>query len=580
MANSADNSPDGSGSPASAEEDASGAAGMSDPDLDDLGLAIPEFRVPTGAHPAAKVPEPGPTEDLEEESDVEYELEEDFADEPTHRVDVDELLEEDSDDSDVIIEEEDDGDDDEDDGSTHSVDVDELLQEDQEAAFADEEPADQEPFDRAELVKTVRMDAFDRDEVERGAAPSFDIVGGLQDQRFAPDVLVFPPRVLTKKWQDGASTKPNGGASSPGVFSQDRAAVAATIRTSPLPDVGHAASEMELDSDEIVEESPPPQPDTPPPAATRRPGRARRNTGPLQHTEPQQSPQAQTGGDDDISGIVQELLDEKKEDPKKPPKKKSPRRDDKRVNWFREVFTEEYFRTLSPGLQQQTTREARFIHQVLGLQKKARVLDLGCGFGRHAIELAAREYEIAALDVSMPMLQHGLAEAQRRGLTIKFVQRDMRELNFNEVFDACYCWQTTFGYFDDRTNVQVAQGVARALKPGGRFLLEVVNRDYVVGEMPSRTWWEGHECVFLEEVEFDNHYSVLHTKRSFIYEDGSPPREFSSFIRLYCLHELRQLLHFAGFRILEVSGGIHHRGSFLGPTSPSLIILAERTVKE
>ncbi len=483
---------------------------------------------------------------------------------------------------------------------THSVSVEGLLEEDANAAQAVD--VAQERFDRAELVKTVRMDAFDRAEVESGAVRSWEITTVLDDQRYAPDVLILPPRVLTRKWQDGAVVRPNGASAAAEPAEppeQDRSEIAKTVRTSPLPEIAQASeAHIELDSEAIVfddipdiKSPPPPKPRAtlPPvvagsPAAPElspapgRPGRARRNTGPLQQPDATPSPQSQQD-DDDLSGIVQELLEEKKAKVE-PKKKAAPKRDEKRINWFNDVFTEEYFRTLPKDFHKQTERDVRFIHQSLGLQKGARLLDLACGFGRHAVELAQRDYEIAGLDVSMSMLQRALSEAQRRGLSIKFVHGDMRELNFNGIFDACFCWQTSFGYFDDRTNVQVAQGVARALKPGGRFLLDVVNRDYVASEMPSRTWWEGHECVFLEEVEFDNHFSVLHTKRSFIYEDGSPPREFSSYIRLYSLHELRQLLHFAGFRVLEVSGGIHHRGSFLGPTSPRVIVLAEKVVKD
>ncbi|MEZ4460035.1 MAG: hypothetical protein R3E66_09955 [bacterium] len=69
---------------------------------------------------------------------------------------------------------------------------------------------------------------------------------------------------------------------------------------------------------------------------------------------------------------------------------------------------------------------------------------------------------------------------------------------------------------------------------------------------------------------------MLHTKRSFIYEDGSPPQEFNSYIRLYSLHELNHILNVAGFDLLEVSGELCHRGSFLGPNSSRLILLAEK----
>ena len=526
------------------EESDSPSPALSDPDLDDLGFAIPEFRVPSKAKG--------------------FEAEFEFESEDTQHIPADALEEE--------------------------LKIDAAASE----ATDDREP---EVFDRAELVKTVRMDAFDRQAVERGLAPMWDVVGTLGDQRFAPDVLVLPPRVLTKKWQDGARVQPNGAPSpGPAAMGTDRA-LAETVKTDAAPRAAAAEAiprplgedpteALDLESDIVEEVKPPPkpapmgapaagkpQPGQPPQQQQRqRPNRQRQDTGPL----PPQAPPTARGDDDDLSGIVQELLDEKKAKPPQAQKQPAPRPNDKRTNWFVDVFSEEFFRTLPKDLDKQTDREIRFIHQALGLQKGARILDLACGFGRHAIELAKRDYEVAGLDVSMAMLQRALAEAQRRNLSIKFIHGDMRELNFNEIFDACICWQTSFGYFDDRTNVQVAQGVARAVKPGGRFLVDVVNRDHVVAEMPSRTWWEGHECVFLEEVEFDNHTSILHTKRSFIYEDGSPPREFSSYIRLYSLHELRQLLHFSGFRITEVSGTIHTPGSYLGPTSPRLVILAER----
>ena len=70
------------------------------------------------------------------------------------------------------------------------------------------------------------------------------------------------------------------------------------------------------------------------------------------------------------------------------------------------------------------------------------------------------------------------------------------------------------------TNLKVAESVARALKPGGRFLLDIVNRDYVVSDLPTRVWWEGDGCVVLEEVDFNFHTSRIVTRRSVVFEDG------------------------------------------------------------
>ncbi len=573
------------------EEDSDASRGsVSDPDLDDLGLAIPEFRVPSNASGFKADSDPDDVQAFEDATTKKHAP----VDDPAPSAGIIRK---------APVERE----------RSRTRPGDSAAVAAQDAAPPSSDPpkpteGKDDKFDRAALVQTVRMDAFDRQAVEAGASPMFDVVGVLPDQRFAPDVLVAPPRVLTKKWREGAGTNANGATGAP-IPSGEPEAEPESVPQPEIPrPASHGADLSEVSEDEysddhtealdldneIVEEvKPPPKPPAapsdvqgesstatpvaatpaPPPAEkqVQRPKRQMQATGPL----PAQVP-VEREADDDLNGIVQELLEEKKAKPPKKQKQQA-RPQDRRAGWTQDVFSEEYYRTITSDLERETEREVRFIHQAFNLQKGARILDLACGFGRHSIELAQRGYEMAGLDSSIAMLQKALADAQNKNLNIKFIHGDMRELGFSEVFDACMCWQTSFGYFDDRTNVAVAQGIARAVKPHGRLLLDVVNRDYVVAQMPSRTWWEGHECVFLEEVEFDHHTSVLHTKRSFIYEDGqTPPREFSSYIRLYSLHELRQLLYFAGFRVIEVSGAIHTPGSFLGPTSDRMIILAER----
>ena len=111
-------------------------------------------------------------------------------------------------------------------------------------------------------------------------------------------------------------------------------------------------------------------------------------------------------------------------------------------------------------------------------------------------------------------------------------------------------------------------------------MIDVINRDYVVRQTPTRLWWEGKGCIFLEESEFEYQTSTLHAKRSYIYEDGTPPLEQNSYVRLYNVHELRQMLHVAGFKVLEVSGERHHKGYFLGAASRRIIVLAEKRIKK
>lgn len=264
---------------------------------------------------------------------------------------------------------------------------------------------------------------------------------------------------------------------------------------------------------------------------------------------------------------------------KKPMAAAAPAAEDKRKRrgkpWFEDLFDEDYLRTL-PFLTPQTTQaEAAMVVESLGLSPGAQVLDLGCGYGRHAMELAARGMNMVGVDLSLPMLLRGADEAQRRGLDINFVHVDMREIDFDAQFDGAYCLFSTFGFFDDETNKKTASLVAKALKPGAKFMLEVLNRDYVIGDLPTRVWWEGDGCVVLEEVEFNYFSSRVQSKRSVVFDDGRQIEQEIS-LRVYSLHEIGKLLHAAGLRVLEVSGAMATKGRFLGNRSREIIVIAER----
>jgi SAM-dependent methyltransferase len=243
--------------------------------------------------------------------------------------------------------------------------------------------------------------------------------------------------------------------------------------------------------------------------------------------------------------------------------------------WFVDLFDEDYLRTLPFLTPQATQAEAEFVIQTMNLAAGAQVLDLGCGYGRHAMELAARGFHVVGLDLSTPLLVRGGEEAHRRGLTINFIRGDMRELDFDSQFDGAYCLFSTFGYFDDETNKKTLMNVARALKPGGKVLVEILNRDYVIADLPTRVWWEGDGCVVLEEVELNYFSSRIQVNRSVVFDDGRQLEQEIS-VRAYSLHEVGKLMHAAGFRVLEVSGGYQTRGRFFGNQSRHIIVLAER----
>ena len=245
----------------------------------------------------------------------------------------------------------------------------------------------------------------------------------------------------------------------------------------------------------------------------------------------------------------------------------------RRPPWWEVMFDEDFSRTLERLEPAGVKRECDFIEERLGLQKRAMILDLACGAGKHAVELSSRSYYLVGYDLSLPMLARAYEQAFN---DVHFVRGEMRRMAFQGQFDGIYCWNTSFGYFDDATNFNVLSRIHRALRQRGRFLLDVPNRDHVCLHQPSQGWFEGDGCVCLDEMDVDFFTSRLRVKRTAMFEGGLS-RELDYSIRLYTLHELGKLLHDVGFKVVEVTGHPAHPGVFFGTESPRLIVLAERS---
>ena len=243
--------------------------------------------------------------------------------------------------------------------------------------------------------------------------------------------------------------------------------------------------------------------------------------------------------------------------------------------WWEEIFSDDYIRTLEKVEHKAIRKECDFIEDRLGLEKGAIMLDLACGAGTHAVELASRGYNVVGYDLSLAMLARAQDEAQERGQKINFLQGDMREMAFEEAFDGIYSWSTSFGYFDDEKNLNVLSRIHRGLRQGGMLLLDIINRDYVCPRQPSLVWFEGDGCVCMDEMHVDFFTSRLRVKRTVMFEDGRA-RECDYSIRLYGLHELGKMLHDTGFKVVEITGHPAHPGVFFGSESPRIIVLAER----
>ncbi|GAA2532455.1 class I SAM-dependent methyltransferase [Streptomyces fimbriatus] len=125
---------------------------------------------------------------------------------------------------------------------------------------------------------------------------------------------------------------------------------------------------------------------------------------------------------------------------------------------------------LTPELSE---REAASMVKLGGFEPGMTLLDAPCGHGRHANVLAAQGYSVVGVDRDERFLAMAAAEAGQRGVDVDYRQLDLREMDFDAEFDAAVSWYSSFGYFDDETDRDILRRYRRALRPGGRFLLDM-----------------------------------------------------------------------------------------------------------
>ncbi len=208
-----------------------------------------------------------------------------------------------------------------------------------------------------------------------------------------------------------------------------------------------------------------------------------------------------------------------------------------------------YSEDLTP---ERSAEEVAALVQLLALDTPKSILDLACGFGRHANRLAALGHVVTGVDYMPGFLEIARSQAQEMGVQVDYCQADMRGIDFEACFDRVVLMFTAFGYFDDAGNEQVLTNVARALKPGGLFAFDVPNRDVVLKTMAPVFLEEKNQDLMISRASFDMLTGRYHNRRIIIRDGVRKDKPFS--IRYYNYSEIQALLEKAGLRVGAVYG--------------------------
>lgn len=258
----------------------------------------------------------------------------------------------------------------------------------------------------------------------------------------------------------------------------------------------------------------------------------------------------------------------------------------RRKPWYETLFERDYYDYFYVGgprgiftdeeRARQTDAQVEFIAQALELPAGARVLDLCCGWGRHSVRLAQRGYRVTGLDLSSYHLRLAKAAARTAGVQAEWLRGDMREIPRGRRFDAVINMFTSFGYFEtEEEDQRVLDGVARALKPGGRFFIDTMNHDWLMRVFRDSDWSERADGGFaLERRRYDIHTGRIDVDWIYVTPDGKRHKQFHS-LRLYTYMEFAALLSSADLRVVRTWGNFD--GSELSMHSPRMIVLAEKS---
>ncbi|MBI4462519.1 MAG: class I SAM-dependent methyltransferase [Acidobacteria bacterium] len=242
---------------------------------------------------------------------------------------------------------------------------------------------------------------------------------------------------------------------------------------------------------------------------------------------------------------------------------------------------ENFFRTFWPRVAASVTshragrtavEDVRSLIRLLRLRRGARILDVPCGYGRHAVELARRRFDVTGVDISPALLAQARQAAAAAGVRAEFRRGDMRRLAYRRRFDAVLNLFTSFGYFGDAGDLRVLRNFHSALRPDGWLVLHLINRDWLVRHYQPYARSRMSEFVVTERSRLDLATSLVIT--DWTVERGRRVWRNRSRLRVYSCHELLGMLKEVGFRDTRCLGDL--RGKPLTLDSRWQVLLARR----
>ena len=215
-------------------------------------------------------------------------------------------------------------------------------------------------------------------------------------------------------------------------------------------------------------------------------------------------------------------------------------------DWYKKIWTLDI---QNQSWVEDTKRQVDFLVEKLGIKGNEKILDLACGFGRHSLELARRGYDVTGVDITPEYVKYATTQAQAENLNARFICSDIRDVNFINQFDIVLNMADgAIGYLEnEEENLKIFRIISKALKPGGKHFMDIMNGSYAESHFPCKLWDAGEKCLTLSNFEWDKEKKILiYGQIDYPYGEAlyKPEMREGNPIRLYTLKEVENI--FAG----------------------------------
>ncbi|MFC2097022.1 class I SAM-dependent methyltransferase [Bacteroidota bacterium] len=250
--------------------------------------------------------------------------------------------------------------------------------------------------------------------------------------------------------------------------------------------------------------------------------------------------------------------------------------------WYEELFENYGQKYDNEVFVKGTIGECDFIEKEINKNKESKILDIGCGTGRHSIELSKRGYSVRGIDLSESLLKRAREKASEQNLNIDFQKHDARKLPFSNEFDlAIMMCEAGFPLMEtDEMNFQILQNAAKVLKPKGKLIFTTLNglfplfhsvKDFLALETCDGN--ATYEKNSFDLMTFRDH-NITH-----IEDDLGNKKELKCDERYYVPSEISWLLKTLDFKTIDIFGaklGAFSRDDKLTTEDFEMLVIAEK----